>query len=197
MYPKFKVGIEWVLALVLFIPAAVVSIVVAVIVAIVLWDMPFVRQERIGKSGKVFMVIKIRTMYPNAKEIAKEHGIPNGQQLRDDPRVFPLGRVIRRWSLDELLQIGNVVLFQMSMIGPRPMQQDEIDRLSKYKDWIEERQRVRPGMSGLSQIFGRGELLYEERLLFDCIYTLNVTPKMDWFILTNTPRVIISGTGAY
>ena len=116
------------------------------------------------------------------------------QKLRNDPRVAPMGIFLRRWSLDELPQIWNVLRGDMSLVGPRPIVNDEAVR---YGDMFDLYTSVKPGITGLWQVSGRNNTTYEERVRFDAYYVLNWSPWLDVYILIKTAVTLICRTGAY
>jgi Undecaprenyl-phosphate galactose phosphotransferase WbaP len=163
----------------------------------------FFSHVRIGAGGRRFAAWKFRTMYTNGKELLDKHLDSDpaalaewlrDQKLRNDPRVTPLGKYLRKWSLDELPQIWNVLHGDMSIVGPRPIVNDEIIR---YGDVFELYTSVKPGITGLWQVSGRNNTTYEERVRFDAYYVLNWSPWLDVYILIKTVVTIIRRTGAY
>ncbi|MES1262595.1 MAG: exopolysaccharide biosynthesis polyprenyl glycosylphosphotransferase [Acidobacteriota bacterium] len=159
---------------------------------------------RVGKGGRHFMFWKFRSMYvsgPRREELRADNE-RSGHifKMRDDPRVTPLGRVMRRFSLDELPQLTNVLLGEMSLVGPRPLPAEDMDPdgLSReYAAWAEQRVQVRPGITGMWQIRGRSDLSFEQMVEFDLDYIRNRTLGLDIRILLETPLAVFSGRGAY
>lgn len=161
---------------------------------------PFYRQKRVGRHGKVFNLLKIRTMVPNADQILESYLAANPearqewefrQKLYDDPRVTRIGAFIRKSSMDELPQLWNVLRGDMSLVGPRPMmveQQDLYPGLPYYC-------RMRPGITGLWQITDRNESSFAERAIFDAEYFRRLSLKADLSILLRTAVVVFRGTG--
>lgn len=163
----------------------------------------FYCQERIGRSGRKFKAWKFRTMIPNADKVLATHLAQDPEcreewerdhKLKRDPRVTWLGHFLRKTSLDELPQLWNVLVGEMSLVGPRPIVQEEI---SKYAGCFSLYTRVRPGISGLWQISGRNNTTYEERVEFDRYYVRNWSPWLDLYILVCTVRTVLLGEGAY
>jgi undecaprenyl-phosphate galactose phosphotransferase len=164
----------------------------------------FYIQERIGKNGKIFKVIKFRTMYINSQEILEKFLQENKDALLEwqtykklksyDPRVTRVGRFLRKTSLDELPQIFNVIKGEMSLVGPRPYLPSEAEDMGDYKDYI---LLTRPGITGLWQISGRSDLSFEERLKLDTWYVLNWSLWLDLYIILKTFLVVLSKKGAY
>ena len=121
-------------------------------------------------------------------------------KIRRDPRVTPVGRLMRRYSLDELPQLLNVLLGQMSLVGPRPLPAQDMDpdgQSTEFAAWSEQRSRVPPGISGLWQINGRSELPFEKMVEYDLSYIRNWSLGLDLRILLETPLVVLTGRGAY
>lgn len=163
----------------------------------------FYLHQRIGKHGKPFYCIKFQSMYANSAELLREllANDPLAKQeweqafkLKDDPRVTPIGRWLRKTSLDELPQLFNVLLGNMSLVGPRPIVQQEIER---YKDGFYYYQLVLPGISGLWQVSGRSETDYSDRVRLDAWYVKNWSLWYDVVILVKTIGVVFKRTGAY
>jgi lipopolysaccharide/colanic/teichoic acid biosynthesis glycosyltransferase len=172
----------------------------------------FFRQERVGLGGRRFTLLKFRTMYfPNdsamhehytsrliagtadpARAAGTERPV---YKLMNDPRITPLGRFLRRASLDELPQLVNVLAGRMSLVGPRPSIPYEFDR---YSIWHRRRVLVvKPGITGLSQVTGRGVLKFDEMVRLDIRYARTWSLWMDFRILWRTSFVVLSGEGAY
>lgn len=157
------------------------------------------RQERVGQRGRPFTMLKFRTMVRNADEAVEHlrelHGVQGVMfKLEDDPRVTSLGRRLRRWSLDELPQLFNVIRGQMSFVGPRPPLPAEV---SRYDDWQFDRLEVPPGMTGLWQVSGRSDLAFEDAVRLDLFYIENWSLTYDLYIVGKTIPVLISRRGAY
>jgi Undecaprenyl-phosphate galactose phosphotransferase WbaP len=160
-------------------------------------------QERIGRAGQRFTAWKFRTMVKDAdlvlREILQKHPDfreqwKHAQKVRDDPRLTRVGRVLRRFSLDELPQFWNVLKGDMSIVGPRPIVEDEI---SRYGDSIDLYKQVTPGLTGLWQVSGRSDLSYEDRVWLDTYYVRNWSVWLDVVILVRTVGVVLTGRGAY
>ena len=163
----------------------------------------FYGHARIGKKGKPFIVWKFRTMVANADQVLANYLTDNSvaraewqatQKLRHDPRVTRVGGFLRRTSLDELPQIWNVLKGEMSLVGPRPIVTEEIER---YQQGYLLYQRVRPGITGLWQVSGRTNVGYADRLHYDEYYVRNWSIWLDIYILLRTIWVVIRGEGAY
>ena len=161
------------------------------------------RQLRIGRGGQMFCVLKFRTMVPDAEarlaELEALNESPGGLmfKIRHDPRVTRLGRFLRRTSLDELPQLINVLWGEMSLVGPRPLQLRDFERLvEEYPDLVTIRLSTRPGLTGMAQISGRRDIDPFEILKFDHSYVLNWSLAEDLLILLRTIEVVLSGRGA-
>lgn len=169
------------------------------------------RQERIGEHGRRFVFLKFRSMYAkNDPEIHRDYvrrliaGDPGTLQsngaapiykLTNDPRVTPIGRILRRTSLDELPQLLNVLRGEMSLVGPRPPLPYEFD---SYDIWHRQRvQTVKPGITGMWQVEGRSRVKFDEMVRLDLKYARSWSPWLDIKILLRTPRAVFSGDGAY
>lgn len=190
------------IALVLAVP-----VVVGAMVAIRLSDRgrALFSQQREGLGGRLITIWKLRTMAPNAQQLLEEHLATNPDarlewessfKLSRDPRVSgPLGRFLRRFSLDELPQLWNVVKGDMSLVGPRPFPDYHLARLPQA--FRELRAQVRPGVTGLWQVMVRGEGGLEEQQRFDTYYIRNWSIWMDVYLLARTLAAVLGGRGAY
>jgi lipopolysaccharide/colanic/teichoic acid biosynthesis glycosyltransferase len=155
-------------------------------------------QYRTGRGGRRFKLYKFRTMLKNAEELKQKYWHLNRMsgpefKLADDPRVTRVGRILRKYSLDELPQIINVLRGEMSLVGPRPTSFDA----AKYALWQTERLEVLPGITGLAQVSGRSELSFEEKLARDIEYVERRSLRLDLRILLCTIGVVFSPRGAY
>jgi len=148
---------------------------------------PLFTQRRVGRNGKVFEIYKLRTMTVN-----KERKV--GQTRVDDPEVLFVGKFLRRLKIDELPQIVNVFLGDMSLIGPRPCLEITYDEMP---EWARERFNVRPGLTGLAQINGNIELTWEQRWRYDVEYVRSVSLFQDMRILAKTALVVLLGEGRF
>ena len=157
------------------------------------------RQDRVGRHGAIFRITKFRSMRQDAEAI-KEHLMTDNEvdgpifKIKADPRVTSIGRVLRKTSLDELPQIFNVLLGQMSLVGPRPFVTAEA---SQIEGWAKRRFEVRPGVTGLWQVSGRNDLSYEDLERLDYLYVASWSLSWDIKILSQTPGSVINGHGAY
>jgi exopolysaccharide biosynthesis polyprenyl glycosylphosphotransferase len=159
----------------------------------------FFRQERVGRHGRSFTMLKLRTMRDDShheRDDLRTESDTDGPlfKLREDPRVFPVGRILRRTSIDELPQLINVLMGQMSLVGPRPFVADESDEID---GWAARRFEVRPGITGLWQVSGRSELSFDELRRLDYLYVASWSLAWDLRILWQTPSAVLSGLGAY
>jgi exopolysaccharide biosynthesis polyprenyl glycosylphosphotransferase len=158
------------------------------------------RQTRVGRDGRPFTVYKLRTMVDGAHE-HRGHLIPLNDvsggplfKLKDDPRVTRIGRALRRFSLDELPQLWNVLTGSMSIVGPRPALPEEVER---YEPHVFGRLLVKPGITGLWQVSGRSNLSWDESVRLDPYYVRNRSFALDVKILLRTVAAVFSGRGAY
>lgn len=150
----------------------------------------FFLQERIGKQGKVFKIIKFRTMVMNAEKIGS--GIFINE--KNDDRITKVGRFLRSTSLDELPQLFNVLVGDMSLVGPRPpVVYHPYDGYGNYPSWAKKRFDMRPGMTGLVQITSRSESSWDERITVDNEYIDNFSVLLDLKILFGTIMTVIKG----
>jgi exopolysaccharide biosynthesis polyprenyl glycosylphosphotransferase len=157
------------------------------------------RQERVGRGGECFTIRKFRTMVVGAEADLADLAHLNEHdgvlfKLRDDPRRTKLGHWLRRFSIDELPQLWHVVTGQMSLVGPRPPLPSEVER---YNDDMRRRLLVKPGLTGLWQVSGRADLVWEEAVRLDLYYVDNWSPALDFLILWKTANAVIWGRGAY
>ncbi len=157
------------------------------------------RSVRPGIGGKPFACFKFRTMYQDADQRQADLeslNEANGAlfKIRDDPRMTPVGRLLRRYSLDELPQLGNVVKGDMSLVGPRPLPQRDYDRL---EDWHKKRYLVLPGITGLWQVSGRSELDFDDLVRLDFLYLERWSPFLDLTILVKTVPAVFTRHGAF
>lgn len=153
----------------------------------------FYNEFRRGKDGKPFKMFKLRSMYVNSPEIINEDGSAFNSET--DARVTPVGRFMRKTSLDEIPQLLNVLLGQMSFVGPRPTltrtPYNELDEAGKY------RLKVRPGITGYSQAYYRNSITQEEKFQYDCYYVDNVSFNLDIKILLRTIVSVLKSKDIY
>ncbi|WP_416672717.1 sugar transferase [Egbenema bharatensis] len=163
----------------------------------------FYSQIRIGQGGHHFKAWKFRTMVRDAEQSLQDYldkhpelkdAWIRDRKLRYDPRVTRVGRFLRRTSLDELPQLWNILRGEMSLVGPRPIVDEEVER---YGSKFELYKKVIPGLTGLWQISGRNNITYEERVNLDAYYVRNWSVWLDVYILLRTLWVVITAEGAY
>jgi exopolysaccharide biosynthesis polyprenyl glycosylphosphotransferase len=159
----------------------------------------FFRQVRVGRGGEVFRMYKFRTMHVDAEQRVAAMRQSNEFagvlfKMRDDPRTTRSGRLLRRHSLDELPQLINVLMGDMSLVGPRPPLPSEVEQ---YPQDMRRRLVVRPGMTGLWQVSGRSDLSWEDSIRLDLRYVENWSLTVDLVILMRTAMVVMRGSGAY
>jgi len=159
----------------------------------------FYRQRRVGKDGREFTIVKFRTMITHADKLLadlSDHNEGAGLlfKMRRDPRITKVGSVLRRYSIDELPQLFNVIAGSMSLVGPRPPLPEET---AKYGEDVRRRLLVKPGCTGLWQVSGRSDLSWEEAVRLDLRYVEDWSLALDAVILWKTFRAVLSGQGAY
>ncbi|MBP9690850.1 sugar transferase [Candidatus Woesebacteria bacterium] len=212
--PSYQVFLKRVidigLSLVLVIIFGIPSLLVALIIKFtspgpIFADVP----ERIGQHGKKFKMYKFRSMIPNAhtllrtdprfKDLYKEYK-KGSYKLQNDPRITPIGKFIRKHSLDEIPQILNVLKGDMSLVGPRAYYPDELENQQQEyphaKKLVHKVLLAKPGITGLWQVSGRSEINFDERIIIDAAYVENISFIGDIGIILRTPLVMISGRGA-
>ncbi|HEY2593747.1 MAG TPA: sugar transferase, partial [Chloroflexota bacterium] len=160
---------------------------------------PLFGQERVGRGGRHFTMQKFRSMRPDAdKQLADLLKLNEAEgpifKMRDDPRRTPLGALMRRWSIDELPQLWNVLKGDMSLVGPRPATPREV---GLYEEWQLHRLDALPGITGLWQVSGRSELGFSEQVLMDITYIENWSLGLDLRILLRTVPAVLTGKGAF
>lgn len=159
----------------------------------------FYRSERIGIDGQPFRMTKFRSMYTDADSRQADLIAANGGnalyfKMKDDPRVTKVGKVIRKFSIDEVPQFFDVLSGAMSVVGPRPQVRREVDT---YDDLVSRRLSVKPGLTGLWQVSGRNDLEVEDAVRMDLSYVENWSLLQDLLIIAKTVRTVIAGSGAY
>ena len=177
-----------------------VMLIVAIAIKVTSPDGPVIfKQQRVGENGRLFWMYKFRTMVPDAeKQMDKVmRRLPDGKvihKVKDDPRVIPIGRVLRRLSLDELPQLFNVLKGDMSLVGPRP----EIPQMMQYYEpWQWKRFSVPPGITGWWQVSGRADKPMHLNTEYDLYYIQHYSPLLDLQILWRTIGAVLRGKGAY
>jgi len=174
--------LDFALGLLGLVIAAPIMALVAVAIRVTMGSPVLFRQIRPGRDGRPFELIKLRTMLEQER----------GQQLPDEVRITRLGAFLRRMSIDELPEFWNVVKGEMSLVGPRPLLLEYVDRFTPDQA---RRMEVRPGVTGLAQVNGRNALDWEDRLALDVWYVENWTLWLDVKILAVTLRQVLLGTG--
>lgn len=178
-------------------------LVVALLIKLTSPGAVFYKHRRLGRNMREFNLLKFRTMFQNAeqrlgeilkKDSEKKEEFERTFKLKDDPRVTPLGRWLRKWSIDELPQLFNVLAGQMSLVGPRPIVEKEV---GYYQDYSLLLFRVPPGLTGLWQVSGRTETTYDERVQLDTRYVREWTLAGDLMIILKTIPAVFSRRGAY
>jgi exopolysaccharide biosynthesis polyprenyl glycosylphosphotransferase len=158
----------------------------------------FYRQERVGRGGQIIRVAKLRTMFVGADQMRESViGQPDEdilERYRRDPRITGFGRILRRWSIDEMPQVANVISGSMSLVGPRPMLVSELPLLD---DADHRRHLTKPGLTGLWQVSGRKTVDWEERMRLDLDYVEHWSPALDLVIVARTVKAVLAGDGAY
>ena len=187
-------------------------ITIAIIIALETGRPIIYKNERVGQNEKKFLALKFRSMHQKfstgpqfgphgeealrlEKELIAAQSVKSGPiyKIKDDPRITPFGRFLRRWSLDELPQFFNVLKGEMSLVGPRPHQPREVKHYQKQHKTV---LAIKPGITGLSQISGRSNLTYEEEINLDTFYIENWSLYMDLIIIVKTPFVVLSRKGS-
>lgn len=194
-----KVGFDWLVAIVILFLLAPVLVFVAVLVRLSSRGPVLFRQTRVGVDGRDFRMYKFRSMYADAeKRLAELQGENEAGgvlfKLRKDPRVTPVGQWLRRFSLDEIPQLINVLKGEMSLVGPRPPLPREV---AQYGDDVRRRLLVKPGLTGLWQISGRSDLSWEESVRLDLHYVENWSLALDVIIMWKTLFAVAKSSGAY
>ena len=163
----------------------------------------FYSHRRIRQNGAFFSMWKFRTMCENSAEVLEDYLASHPEarmewnrthKLKRDPRITGVGRVLRRYSMDELPQVWNVVRGQMTLVGPRPIVAAEVE---KYGDSFQHYCHVKPGLTGLWQVSGRSELSYAQRVALDCDYVQRWSLRRDVVILSRTLSSVVNKDGAY
>ena len=194
-----KRAIDVVLGLALLLLAAPVVLLAAIGIVFTTGGAPFYAQERVGMHGRRFKMFKLRTMVNGAHAMRDDLMHLNEVdgpvfKIRNDPRTHPLGRFLRRTSIDELPQLINVVRGDMSIVGPRP---EQLDLVERYAPEHQFRLQVKPGITGPMQVYGRGELTFDERLAVEREYVENLSLARDIRIVLMTLPAVFGKRGAY
>jgi lipopolysaccharide/colanic/teichoic acid biosynthesis glycosyltransferase len=205
-YFRYRVAKRYCDVMLVLISMPVMLPILGLVSAVVMLSSPgpiFYSHRRIRKSGAFFSMWKFRTMCVNSAEVLEDYLARHPEadaewnkthKLRKDPRITPLGGVLRRYSLDELPQLWNVLVGQMSLVGPRPIVAAEVE---KYGDCFECYCRVKPGLTGLWQVSGRSALSYDARVALDCEYVNHWSLVKDGVILLKTFASVVNQDGAF
>jgi exopolysaccharide production protein ExoY len=202
-YRYAKRAVDVLGASVMLVLTAIPSLIIAAAIWLTSNGPIFYREERIGRNGRMFRIWKFRTMRPKdsantltaSLEDTDDHWRLNkGKDGVVDRRITPLGGFLRKWSLDELPQLLNILRGEMSLIGPRPIIQAET---GFYRDLLPFYLVATPGLSGLWQVSGRNKLDYEKRIKLDAIYVQTWSLKTDLYLLGRTISAVLSRSGAY
>jgi len=210
-YAWFKRFIDFFGALILLILFAPVIVLTAVAIKLtspgpLFADTP----KRVGKGGKLFYPYKFRSMVVNAhslmqtdpkfKKLYEKYRNGNFKSPENDPRITPVGRFIRKYSLDEVPQFVNVLKGEMSIVGPRPYYPDELEiqqrRYPGTPEQVKEALKVKPGITGFWQVSGRSQVNFDKRIEMDAYYARKRSVVLDILILLKTPLAMVSGKGA-
>jgi exopolysaccharide biosynthesis polyprenyl glycosylphosphotransferase len=194
-----KRAFDFCFSLLFLLAAAPVMLLAALAVKLSSRGPVFYLSERIGLDGEPFQMIKFRSMVVDAdRRLADLAHLDEGGgvlfKIRQDPRVTPVGRFLRRCSIDELPQFINVLRGEMSVVGPRPPLRSEVE---SYDQHVRRRLLVRPGITGLWQISGRSDLAWEDSVRLDLSYVENWSMMSDLVIAASTAKAILRGSGAY
>ncbi|HYM14366.1 MAG TPA: sugar transferase [Dehalococcoidia bacterium] len=179
---------------------AVPMLVVAILIKLSSPGPVFVSQPRVGRYGRRFSFWKFRSMRQDAEDLRddleehNDHDVPMIFKIRQDPRITPLGSILRRTSIDELPNLFNVLRGEMSLVGPRPPLEREV---AHYDAKHMQRLAATPGITGLWQVSGRSEVGFEEMVEMDLDYIRRWSPWLDVYILLKTPLAVLSGRGAW
>ena len=177
------------LAAALLVVTSPLLVIAAVTIRLESWGPVFYRQRRVGRHGEPFELWKLRTMVPGAETMGAGIYVIEG-----DARITRVGRLLRRFSLDELPNLVNVLRGDMAIVGPRPTVQEQVDR---YTDRQLRRLEVKPGITGWAQVNGRTSLPWPERIELDVWYVEHRSLRLDLRILAKTARMLATGRGLY
>lgn len=195
----FKRFFDIIISLLSLIVLAPLFSIMAILISVDSQGGVFVKLSRVGEEGKLFRLYKFRSMVKNAQSLKKELIEKNERsdgplfKIKDDPRVTRIGKFIRKTSIDELPQLFNVFRGEMSLVGPRPHEPEEVE---KYERQHRKLLVIKPGVTGMAQISGRSDLKFDDEAKLDIYYIENWTPEMDLQILLKTPWVVLTGRSA-
>jgi lipopolysaccharide/colanic/teichoic acid biosynthesis glycosyltransferase len=196
---RVKRALDISIVLLAAIPTALIIAIAAIMLVLREGGSPFYRQDRVGLHGRVFGMWKLRTMVPGADQVLESYLAENPearaewvrhQKLKNDPRITRLGRFLRRTSLDELPQLWNVLMGDMSIVGPRPMMCNQRALYPGTEYYV-----MRPGITGFWQTSARNESSFHERAGFDQAYYRALSLRTDLAIIWRTFSVVLRGTG--
>ncbi len=195
----FKRALDIILSFFLIIVLSPLQLITAIAVKLQDGGPVFYKRRVVGRKGVYFDALKFRSMIVDADDVILKDkklkaNFEKNYKLKSDVRVTPIGKIIRKLSIDELPQFFNVITGQMSLVGPRIVTPDELE---KYGDFKEERIKIRPGVSGFWQVSGRQEVDYKERVKMDRFYMYNWTIWLDLWILLKTVLKVFKMEGAY
>lgn len=198
-YRVWKRGFDLAVSLVLLTLFLPIFLIVALLVKLTSKGPVFYASTRVGRCGKHFRFLKFRTMYADADArlaslLAKNEKDGPIFKMKNDPRITPVGRFLRKYSLDELPQLIHVARGEMSLVGPRPPVPREV---AQYDEFARERLTIKPGMTCYWQIQGRSNLSFEEWMELDHKYMKEMSFWTDVKILAQTPKAVFKGEGAY
>lgn len=196
---QIKTIFDFCVALVTLIVLSPLMIAIAVAIRLTSRGPAMFLQERVGLNKRTFRMFKFRTMVTNAEELQAQLEDKNEAggpvfKIKDDPRVTKVGKFLRKTSLDELPQLFNVLLGDLSLVGPRPLPLRDVERFDEY--WFNRRFSIKPGITCIWQISGRSETSFDKWILQDLEYIDHWSLALDLKILLKTPKAVIAGTGA-
>lgn len=187
----FKPIIDRALAFVLIIALSPILLGAVLAIALTMGRPVLLRQHRVGRFGRVFTIYKLRTMVPDRRSERLPFAGNDRRTTHkspDDPRITRVGRVLRKWSIDELPQLFNVLKGEMSLVGPRP---ELVDIVARYEDWQHQRHRVKPGLTCIWQISHRDDVPLHEATSMDLEYVETISLQTDFKLLALTPLVVL------
>lgn len=198
-YHEIKRALDLLFAAILLTAISPIMLLIALLVKLSSKGPVFFRQRRLKRGGGQFWCYKFRTMVPNAEEVLRQRPdllaeFQAGFKLKNDPRVTPIGRFLRRTSLDELPQFINVLMGDISLIGPRPIVPHELEKYGAYADRFVS---VEPGLSGMWQVYRQDDTSYAERIAIDMAYIKHRCISLDIRLVFATVIAVIRGRGAH
>ncbi|MCU5326118.1 sugar transferase [Bacillus cereus group sp. BfR-BA-01428] len=190
VYLLIKYVIDFIVSLIGLVILSPVILIFSLLIVLESPGSPFYSQERLGKNGKNFKVLKLRSM----RKDAEKNGAKWAEQ--NDPRITKIGLFIRKTRIDELPQLINILKGEMSLVGPRPERPIFTEKFEKETPGFKNRLKVRPGLTGWAQVNGGYEITPKEKLILDIYYINNASLIMDLKIMIKTISVVITGSGA-